>query len=242
MLTKSHSKLIQSLKQKKFRKLHNLFVVEGVKSINEVLISRIKIHTLFYTEEFTGDFDGEFKKIKISTSELSKVSNLKTASGVLALCEVPISSLKSFDDELILVLDGVNDPGNLGTIIRLADWFGVKNIICSKETVDCYNSKVIQSTMGSFTRVKVIYTDLDVFLANYNNPIYGTFIDGNSIYKETLPAKGAIVMGNEANGISSEVAKIITRRITIPQFGQKNTESLNVAMATSIVLNEFKRF
>ncbi|APD05912.1 putative tRNA/rRNA methyltransferase YsgA [Flavobacteriaceae bacterium UJ101] len=241
MLTKNHSKLIQSLKHKKFRNLHKLFVVEGIKSVKEVLKSPIQVEKLFCLEECKDEFTGSFEKYLISENELRKVSNLKTPNGVLALCKIDDKKMVFDENELILALDGVNDPGNLGTIIRLADWFGVSKIICSENTVDIYNSKVIQATMGSFTRVAVFYTDLNVFLQNYSNTVFGTFLEGDNIYQEKLPSKGIIVMGNEANGISKEIEKRVTQKITIPQFGKGTTESLNVAMATSIILSEFKR-
>ncbi len=241
MLTKNHSKLIQSLKHKKFRNLHKLFVVEGIKSVKEVLKSPIQVEKLFCLEECKDEFTGSFEKYLISENELRKVSNLKTPNGVLALCKIDDKKMVLDENELILALDGVNDPGNLGTIIRLADWFGVSKIICSENTVDIYNSKVIQATMGSFTRVAVFYTDLNVFLQNYSNTVFGTFLEGDNIYQEKLPSKGIIVMGNEANGISKEIEKRVTQKITIPQFGKGTTESLNVAMATSIILSEFKR-
>src|SRR5699024_44491 len=146
-------------------------------------------------------------------------------------------------DGLSLVLDGVRDPGNLGTIIRLCDWFGVKQLVCSEDTVDCYNPKTVQATMGSLARVKVLYTDLKEFIRTSSLPVFGTFMDGKIIYEQALPEQGLIIMGNEANGISKEIEDLVSYRISIPQFGeQKMTESLNVATAASIVLNEFKRW
>ena len=143
---------------------------------------------------------------------------------------------------MILALDDIRDPGNLGTILRLCDWFGIKQIICSKETVDIYNPKVVQATMGSIARVNVNYVDLKTFIAEANVPVFGTFMDGENIYQSNLPQSGIIIMGNEANGISSEIEKIVTSRLTIPRFGElQKTESLNVATATAIILSEFKR-
>ncbi len=241
MLTKTHTKLIQSLKHKKFRNQYKLFVVEGIKSVKEVENSLIKINKIFCTNEYLNSFDDGIDIIIVSESDFKKISNFKTPSGVLALCEITKNSDEIDEEELILALDGVNDPGNLGTIIRLADWFGIKTILCSKNTVDLYNTKVIQSTMGSFTRVNLIYTDLEVTLNSYTNCVFGAFLEGENIYKAKLPKKGVIVLGNEANGISAEIEKLVTDKITIPQFGHGNTESLNVAMASSIILSEFKR-
>ncbi|MFV0531000.1 MAG: TrmH family RNA methyltransferase [Flavobacteriales bacterium] len=241
MLTKNHSKLIQSLKRKKFRNLHKLFVVEGVKSVKEVLKSTVQVDKIFCLETYKNEFTGDFEKYIISENHLKKVSNLKAPQGVLALCKIEQKPLSITDDELIVALDGVNDPGNLGTIIRLADWFGINKIICSEHTADVYNPKVIQATMGSFTRVEVYYTDLNVFLENSSQTIFGAFLAGENIYKKNLPDTGIIVMGNEANGISKEIERFINKKITIPSFGKKTPESLNVAVATSIILSEFRR-
>ena len=140
-----------------------------------------------------------------------------------------------------MALDDVRDPGNLGTVIRLCDWFGIKDLVCSNNTVDCYNSKVVQATMGSLTRVNVTYVDLENFLSKYTSEIYGTFMDGETIYNSELPEYGILVMGNEGNGISQKVQDLVTKRIAIPRFGDNFTESLNVATATAICLSEFKR-
>nr|WP_321222091.1 RNA methyltransferase [uncultured Psychroserpens sp.] len=236
MLTKSHIKLITSLKQKKFRQQEQLFVVEGVKGIKEFLNSDFKLHLLFSTETV---FDAEM--IVVTDKELQKISNLKTPNTAVAVFHIP--KKKTIESNgLLLALDDVRDPGNLGTIIRLCDWFGIKNLICSTATVDCYNSKVVQATMGSLTRVAIEYVDLYAYLDTCENDVFGTFMDGNNIYKETLPEKGIIVMGNEANGISKPIENLVTKKLSIPRFGAlKATESLNVATAASIVLSEFRR-
>jgi TrmH family RNA methyltransferase len=159
----------------------------------------------------------------------------------LALFNIAESSLLE-DKGLTVALDAIRDPGNLGTIIRLCDWFGVKQLVCSETKVDCYNPKVIQATMGSLTRVNVVYTDLKKYLSETNLPIFGAFMDGTNVYKTNLPKNGILVMGNEANGVSEEISTLITEKIAIPRFGDlQQTESLNVAMATGILLNEFKR-
>ncbi|MRJ10756.1 RNA methyltransferase [Ornithobacterium rhinotracheale] len=237
MVSKSTIKLIKSLQQKKYRNKHQLFVVEGIKSVQEFLKSRFKLNAIYCLEELKNDF----KNAEIvSEKELSQISALKNPQKVLAVFACEKNEFPTNLDELILALDNVQDPGNLGTILRLADWFGVKNIVCNSDTVDCYNPKTIQASMGSISRVRVFYTDLKEFLAQQKNPIYGTFINGKNIYNQNLAQKGIIILGNEGKGISHEIEKLCTQRISIPQVGN-STESLNVAMAASIVINEFCR-
>jgi RNA methyltransferase, TrmH family len=189
------------------------------------------------------DFDEvqSIKKSIVSESELKKISALATPNTCLAVFKIP-SNETIIESGLIVALDSVRDPGNLGTILRLCDWFGIQQLICSNETVDIYNPKVIQATMGSIARVNVNYIDLKSFITKTHLPVFGTFMDGDNIYKTTLPQEGIIVMGNEANGISEELELLIQNRLTIPRFGDlQKTESLNVATATSIILSEFKR-
>ncbi len=240
MLSKSQIKLITSLYQKKYRNKHQLFVVEGVKVVNEFLKSDFKLNSLFCTTQFLTSISSDKKQL-VSELELKKISNLKSPNEVLALFEIPHEKkITAFG--LTIVLDAINDPGNLGTIIRLCDWFGVEQIVCSIDTVDCFNSKVIQATMGSLTRVNVIYTDLLPFLSTTKLPIYAAMMDGVSVYKEQLNNNALLVMGNEANGISNDVLSFVTDTITIPRFGNlQQAESLNVATATAILLSEFKR-
>lgn len=241
MLSKNQIKLINSLQQKKYRNRNNLFIVEGVKGVHEFLNSNLLIHTLFCTNEFQHNLPST-KTCEITISELNKISNLSSPNKVLALFEVPPKKELKLTKST-LVLDGVNDPGNLGTIIRLCDWFGIEQLICSKDTVDCYNPKVVQSTMGSLTRVSIIYMDIETFISETELPVYSAMMDGTNIYKSELPKKAIIVMGNEANGVSSSVNKLISNKLTIPKFGDnQQTESLNVATATAIILSEFKRF
>jgi TrmH family RNA methyltransferase len=239
MLSKSQIKLITSLRQKKFRLQHQLFFAEGVKTINELLHSKFKLHQLYTT---TSDFNvSDVLQTKITPNELKKISALKTPNTALALFEIPIE--ENIDlNTLVVALDNVRDPGNLGTIIRLCDWFGVKDLICNTETVDCYNPKVVQATMGSITRVNVVYKDLTEILKETNTTSFGAFMDGENIYDEELPKNGILVLGNEANGIQTNVEAFIKKRISIPRFGDlKQTESLNVANAAAILLSEFKR-
>ena len=166
---------------------------------------------------------------------------MNTPNEVLALFEISVPGKLQYD-AFTIVLDGVNDPGNLGTIIRLCDWFGVRQLVCSKDTVDCFNPKVVQSTMGSLTRVSIIYTDLESFIKKASLPVYSTMMSGENVYTSSLPEKAVVVLGNEANGVSSPVNTFIKNRLTIPKFGvAQMTESLNVASATAILLSEFKR-
>ncbi len=240
MLSKSEIKLITSLKQKKYRLQHQLFVAEGKKTILELLNSKLKLHQLFTT---TLEFDvSDVLQTTITVKELNKISFLKTPNTVLAVFEIPKPQPIDFS-KLIVALDNVRDPGNLGTIIRLCDWFGVTDLVCNLKTVDCYNPKVIQATMGSITRVNVSYLNLESFLSSQIHlQKFGAFMDGDNVYELNLPNSGIIVLGNEANGISKEIASQITDRISIPRFGSlQATESLNVANATAILLSEFKR-
>ena len=236
MLTKSQIKLIKSLSQKKYRNQLGLFCVEGVKGINEFLKSDFVLHQLFATETI-------FKEecIIISEAELKKISALKTPNKALAIFEIPKAKPVN-STSLIVALDSVRDPGNLGTIIRLCDWFGIHDLVCSLETVDCYNSKVVQATMGSLTRVSINYLDLTTFLEATQLTKFGAFMDGETIYKKQLPDQGIIILGNEAHGISSDIEALVSEKISIPRFGDvQATESLNVATAAAIILSEFRR-
>ena len=238
MLSKSQIKLITSLKQKKYRQQHGFFVVEGVKTIKELLQSHLQLHALYTIETFNIDAKDE---ILITENDLKRISFLTTPNKALAVFKIPEAKAIN-NNGLIVALDAVRDPGNLGTIIRLCDWFGVTDLVCSKETVDCFNPKVIQATMGSITRVNISYIDLEVFLKESKVSVFGAFMDGKNVYKEQLPETGVLVMGNEANGVSKEVEAIISEKISIPRFGDTQvTESLNVATATAILLSEFRR-
>lgn len=236
MLTNNDTKLINSLVKKKFRQKYNKFTVEGVKIIDELLKIGYSIDKIYTTEPFSAN--SSVTQILISENELKKISQLVQPNTALALCEIPDEKELNLNG-IVLALDNIRDPGNLGTIIRLADWFGIEQILCSHETVDLYNSKVIQATMGSFSRVQVNYVNLKEILSNYKNPIFGTFMDGKNIYKSKFSEDAIIVMGNEANGISEELIPFISDKMTIPRFGKtQQTESLNVAMATGIILSE----
>jgi len=240
MVSKNQIKLISALHQKKQRLVNQLFFAEGVKVIHELLQSNFELEHLYTTQN---DFQSvsSFKNTLITEQELKKISALTTPNTCLAVFKIPAEN-PIIDTGLIVALDNIRDPGNLGTILRLCDWFGIKQIICSKETVDIYNPKVVQATMGSISRVNVNYVDLKTFLSQTELPVFGTFMNGVNIYQSVLPQNGIIIMGNEANGISEEIEKMVTHRITIPRFGElQKTESLNVATATAVVLSEFKR-
>jgi TrmH family RNA methyltransferase len=239
MVSKNQIKLISSLQQKKQRIAHQLFIAEGIKGIQELLDASFELDHLYTTQN---DFEmvSNNQKTVVFDADLKKISALATPNTCLAVFKMP-KEKKIEASGLILVLDSVRDPGNLGTIMRLCDWFGIQQLICSKETVDIYNPKVVQATMGSIARVNVSYVDLNDFLTTTSLPVFGTFMNGDNIYKTALPQEGIIVMGNEANGISPELEKIIKNRLTIPRFGTiQKTESLNVATATAIVLSEFR--
>ncbi len=245
MVTKNQKKLIRSLKQKKNRKTYNYFVAEGVKVINEFIDASLQLKHLFVLQEHLELFKKANNSVTevISKSDLSQLSFLTTPQKAIAIFEIPNSSpLQEITNGIQLALDGVSDPGNLGTIIRLCDWYGIENLICSENTVDCFNPKVVQATMGSLTRVNINYVNLPKFLKETKLPILGTFMEGENVYKTTLPNKGILVMGNEANGISSEIELLVSEKISIPRFGNlQKTESLNVATATAILLSELKR-
>ena len=236
MISKNQIKNITRLQQKKYRQQDGLFIAEGVKVINEFLNSTFKLVDLFTTETFNVE-----NETLVSEAELKKISALKTPNTALAVFEIPKLSLIE-NKGLIVALDAVRDPGNLGTIIRLCDWFGVKQLLCSKETVDCFNPKVVQATMGSLTRVNVFYIDLNHYLEETKQTVFGAFMDGENVYASNLPTEGILVLGNEANGISQSIEKHVNQRISIPRFGDlQATESLNVATAGAILLSEFRR-
>jgi len=239
-ISKNQVKVITSLSQKKYRQKQKLFIAEGIKVVNELLNSSFEIDTLFAVDNFTTDISVD-KIIRISEKDLQKISNLKTPNKVLGIFKIP-DEIPLQKNGVTIALDAINDPGNLGTIIRLCDWFGVSQLVCSNDTVDCYNQKVVQASMGSLTRVSIIYTDLETYLHETHLPTFIADMDGENIYKTTLPKEAILIMGNEANGVSDEIKALIKNKISIPRFGEtQRTESLNVATATAILLSEFKR-
>lgn len=242
MISKNQQKYIRQLEQKKYRKREGCFVAEGTKVVGD-LLKRYQPLALYATESW--DAPKGVGYTLVSEEELQRVSFQQHPQQVLAIFPIPQPTEPiSLSGSLTLALDGVQDPGNLGTIIRIADWFGIDTIICSEETADAWNPKVIQATMGSIARVNVIYANLvellDTLPSDY--PIYGTFLDGENIYTQTLSAEGLIIMGNEGNGISEAVKAKVNRRLLIPDFHQGDTaDSLNVAIATAITCSEFRR-
>ncbi|HEY9002397.1 MAG TPA: RNA methyltransferase [Mucilaginibacter sp.] len=245
MLSKSQINLLKSLQQKKFRREHGLFIVEGHKSIIEFINSAYPVEAVYYTPSFDSKVLKLSQKInfcEISVTELEKVSSLKTPQDALALIKIPqwpILQHEQLKGKFSLVLDGVQDPGNMGTIVRIADWFGIDNIICSEDTVDAYNPKVVQACMGSLARVKVHYISLTDFLPKIKLPVFGALLDGVNIYQTDFGKEGLIVMGNEGNGLRPEVQKMVNEAITIPRIGK--AESLNVAIATALFCSEITR-
>lgn len=235
MLTAHKIKVFQSLDKKKFRQKYNLFLVEGHKTIKEIPESGFKIREIFSTDPSeipAGDFD----TTKITPQELRKISFLQHPKDAVAVCELPEENFLE-NIPVQIVLDGIQDPGNLGTIIRLADWFGIPQIICSEDTVDLYNPKVIQASMGSFLRVNLVYRNLTEFLKNSDSENIGTDMDGKNLYEFEFPEKFNLILGNEGNGMRPETESLLHQKITIPRFG-KSTESLNVSMATGIILGQ----
>ena len=239
MVSDKQIKIIKSLKLKKNRIKHNLFVAEGDKTILELITSGFNINSLY---SINRQIDGvKNSVIQLSKPELNKISNLSNPKNSLGVFEIPKPKKINYN-KLIIGLDNISDPGNLGTIIRLCDWFGVEDLICSFDTVDCYNPKVVQASMGSISRVNITYLDLQKTLENNSLKTYGTYMQGDSIFEIDEIKNGVILFGNEANGINPNLSKFIDKRLSIPRFGKlKKTESLNVANALSIVLSENSR-
>jgi TrmH family RNA methyltransferase len=239
MVSDKQIKIIKSLKLKKNRIKHNLFVAEGDKTILELILADFKINSLY---SINTNIEGvENSVVQLSNSELNKMSNLSNPKNSLGVFEIPKSKKIDYN-KLIIGLDNISDPGNLGTIIRLCDWFGVEDLICSLETVDCYNPKVVQASMGSISRVNITYLDLQKTIEKNSFKTYGTYMQGVSLYDIDEIQQGLVLFGNEANGINPNLSKFIDKRLSIPRFGKlKKTESLNVANALSIVLSENAR-
>lgn len=238
MITKSEISLIKSLSDKKSRCAEGLFVAQGEKIVGELLDSSLEIEQLYFTE---GYFErGE----KISNREMERISSLKTPSNILAVVHIPAMPTMNLRGKLSLALDGVQDPGNLGTIIRIADWFGIENILCSSDCADCFAPKVVQASMGALLRVNIYYGELTQMLSCDDLPLLGTTLGGEDIYSSAIPSEAIIVMGSEGRGISAKVEAMLDRRLYIPSFppdAPPSSESLNVAVATAIVCAEARR-
>ena len=248
MISKARIKFIKSLEQRKQRSIHHLFVAEGPKLVGELLATMQPSYIAAVPEwlnENRNLITAACETDIITQEELHKASLLRTPQQVIALFPIPSHKFNAdiAQHELCLALDGIQDPGNMGTILRIADWFGIHDIVCSEDTVDVYNPKAVQATMGALARVKVHYADLCEILRQCQTPIYGTLLDGKNIYEQELGQHGFIVMGNEGKGLSQAIRNLVTQKLFIPNYplGTKTTESLNVAIATSIVCSEFRR-
>lgn len=250
MISKNKIKYIHSLSQKKARQHEGVYVAEGPKTVGDILL-RQRARLIVATDEWLAANADKATRadelIAVTDEELSKTSLLQTPQQVLAVFAQASSELSAadIDGKLAIALDGVQDPGNLGTIIRIADWFGITSIVCSRDTADAYNPKVVQATMGSIARVKIAYTDLPEFISRLpeGTPVFATELNGENIYAKTLPDHGIIIMGNEGNGISDKVKSLVNNRLLIPTFATSadKADSLNVAVATAIVCSEFRR-
>lgn len=249
-MTNNLRKLTAALNQRKYRRENGLFKAEGTKCVNDT-ISSFKLYALIATRNWADEHKqlaslGADRLVIVPSRDMERLSSLVTPQDVIAIYHIPVCSLDLAEksNELMLALDSVQDPGNLGTIMRTADWFGITDIICNRSTADVYNPKVVQATMGAISRVRVHYVDLKEVLSQLAGrmPLYGTFLDGEPLYSAPLSAAGVIVMGNEGNGISDEIAALTDRRLLIPSFTSGVTsESLNVATATAITVSEFRR-
>ena len=239
VLTKNDIKLIKSLKYRKHRVENNLFVIEGLKIISEFINSDWEVKKIFLTNDT--DLKTNLNLNYISNSDLKRISFLKSPNKVLALVKIP-KLIKNIKGKLIIALDGIQDPGNLGSIIRLADWFGVSNILCSKNCVDVYNPKVVQSTMGSILRVSVNYVDLIKEIQNLSKyKLFSSVLDGRNINDIDINGNSIILFGNESKGISEELISLSENKISIPKLSLSKIDSLNVSNACAIVLNNFIR-
>lgn len=236
-------KVIKSLHQKKYRQETKKFLVEGTKNVVELLHSTYHVENVYVTKEFKLAYPDILSKTKarvqvVDSSELKSFGTLEHNDGALAIAQQKESKEPNPSDEIVLVLDDIRDPGNLGTLIRIADWYGIKNIVCSPSCVDWYNPKVISASMGSFTRVHGYYTDLPSYIKKHTVPVVGGFLDGENVHTFSFPKSGLLVIGSESHGISREVAKCVTHKVTIPRYG--GAESLNAGVAGAILLDRWK--
>ncbi len=245
MLSKSKISLLQSLQHKKFRREHGAFLVEGYKSVSEFINSAYIIEAVYHTSAVAPKLLNLSHKInfeEISINNIEKISALTTPPDVIALVKIPqwpTIKYSILQKKFSLVLDGIQDPGNMGTIIRTADWFGIEHIICSEDCVDVYNPKVVQATMGSLARVNIHYTDIAKVINDVKLPVFGALLDGENIYSTNFGTEGLIVMGNEGNWLRPNIIKLVNKAVTIPRVGK--AESLNVAIATAIFCSEINR-
>jgi RNA methyltransferase, TrmH family len=244
MLTKQSVKFTKSLQNKKFRRLYKQFIIEGEKPVLELLSSTVSIHKLLVTSYFKNKYAAELKRfteiVEIAAdNELHDIGTLQSNDSAIAICNMKEELIKNkIQNEWIIVLDNINDPGNLGTIIRIADWYGIGTIVCSEDTAEVYNPKVVNASKGSFLRVNVFYTNLSEFLKKQQIPIYGADLHGKNVHAATFGREGILVMGNEAHGISAEVKALLSDSLTIPKYG--SAESLNVGIATAICCDRIR--
>ncbi|MFN3404142.1 MAG: RNA methyltransferase [Cytophagaceae bacterium] len=246
MISNAQIKLVKALQIKKYRNTHQMFPVEGAKNIQEILKSDYKIAEAYLTESFAGkaspQLDNKGIKYEIVTEkDLERMGSFQSNNAGLLLVEMKANELLLNENELVLVLDDLRDPGNLGTLIRICDWYGIRKILCSENTAEMYNPKVIAASMGSFSRVKIYYCDLMEYFKKYKKdlPVYGAFLEGDSLYETHFDTAAFIVLGNESHGISSELVKLVSKKITIPSYGK--AESLNAAIAGAIIIDNVKR-
>lgn len=244
MLSKAKIKYIKSLQVKKYRKEEQCFIVEGAKSVLELLASDFEVVQVLGTPAFLSGLQSPYPEaievLTVSEKELVELGNFQTNNAALGVAKIrPNASISILPEEFALVLDDIRDPGNLGTIVRTADWFGIDKIIASTESADFYNPKVINATMGSFTRVRIFYTDLAEYLRDINQKVYGAYLDGTDIHKMTFEKGGLVIIGNEARGIRAGLEEFVTDKITIPRYGK--AESLNAAIATAIICDNIVR-
>ena len=247
MIPKKTAKLIKSLHHKKYRKKYGLFLVEGAKSVQEILLSTFSIETLFATKDFLNqhinlieDKLKDDKIMQVKEQELAVVGTLQTNNAALALVSIRENAPLVVNNEYALALDDIRDPGNLGTILRIADWYGIRKMICSPETAELYNPKVISASMGSFLRIQVYYTDLVTYFQQNYAPVYGAVLDGENVHQMHFPGKGIILLGNESHGIHQNLLPFLQKKIHIPRYG--GAESLNVAIATAVICDNIRRF
>ncbi|WP_285057112.1 TrmH family RNA methyltransferase [Pedobacter ginsengisoli] len=245
MLSKSQISFIKSLHQKKYRKENGIFIIEGIKSITEFIHSPYQVHSIYYLPQYQSllpKLPANIKLFEVNNAELDKISTLQAPQGILALVNTPknpVLSVSELAGSFSLVLDGVQDPGNLGTIIRTADWFGFGQVICSPSTVEVYNPKTVQATMGSLSRVNVFYENLRTLLSAVKLPVFGAVLNGNHIYNTDWGKEGLVILGNEGQGISPEIMDLISHPVTIPRIG--GAESLNVAVSAAILCADISR-
>jgi TrmH family RNA methyltransferase len=248
-MTKNEIKFIRSLQQKKNRQAHSLFVVEGAKNVLEVLKSNWKVKSLFVTPEFEEEMNDflkteyiDIRPIVSKQASLQQAGTFKTNNSALAVIKIPEQNLDAIfenDSGLVLALDSIKDPGNLGTIIRTADWYGITQIVCSPDCVDSFNPKVIAASMGSFLRVKTSYLKLEDFFEKNTLPVYGAFLEGENVHQLNFETKAILLIGSESHGIGASLSEFVTKKVHIPRFGQ--AESLNAGIATAIICDNWKR-